>query len=185
MTIETTRFDLFSRRDLIHGGLILGGLALTGCSPSGSSDGGSEPRQILAAAQSSATPPPAAHEAAMTVYRDPSCGCCGAWADIAREAGYQVTLLDDSDMAAVKLRLGVPAGLASCHTALVDGYVVEGHVPLDQVDRLLRERPADIKGIAVPGMPIGSPGMEVPDGTREQFQVIAFDQAGETSIYRG
>lgn len=185
MTIETTRFGLFSRRDLIHGGLILGGLALTGCSPSGSSNGGSESRQILAAAQSSATPSPATREAAMTVYRDPSCGCCEAWADIAREAGYQVTLLDDSDMAAVKLRLGVPPGLASCHTALVDGYVVEGHVPLDQVDRLLRERPADIKGIAVPGMPIGSPGMEVPDGTRKPFQVIAFDQAGETSIYRG
>src|SRR3546814_3037834 len=85
----------------------------------------------------------------MTVYRDPSCGCCEAWAKIAEDAGYQVTLLDDNNMTAVKQRLGVPAELASCHTAVVGDYVIEGHVPLEEVDRLLRERPSDIAGIAV------------------------------------
>lgn len=120
----------------------------------------------------------------MTVYRDPSCGCCEAWARIAENDGYQVSLLDDNNMSAVKQRLGVPTELASCHTAVVDDYVIEGHVPLDQVDRLLRERPSDIRGIAVPGMPIGSPGMEAPDGRTEPFQVIAFDAKGETSIYK-
>lgn len=118
----------------------------------------------------------------MTVYRDPSCGCCEAWTGIAEKAGYQVTLLDDNDMTEVKQRLGVPPELASCHTAVVDNYVIEGHVPLDQVERLLRERPAGIRGIAVPGMPIGSPGMEVPDGTKEPFRVIAFSE-GQTSVY--
>ena len=120
----------------------------------------------------------------MTVYRDPSCGCCEAWAKVAEDAGYQVTLLDDNNMTAVKQRLGVPAELASCHTVVVGDYVIEGHVPLEEVDRLLRERPSDIAGIAVPGMPLGSPGMEVPDGTKEPFQVIAFDAAGRTSIYK-
>src|SRR3546814_9191190 len=106
----------------------------------------------------------------MTVCRDPSCGCCEAWAKSAEDAGYQVTLLDDNNMTAVKQRLGVPAELASCHTAVVGDYVIEGHVPLEEVDRLLRERPSDIAGIAVPGMPLGSPGMEVPDGTKEPFK---------------
>jgi hypothetical protein len=77
----------------------------------------------------------------------------------------------------------VPADLASCHTTTVGGYVVEGHVPLDQVARLLRERPTGIRGIAVPGMPAGSPGMETPDGSVEPYQVIAFDAQGRTSIY--
>lgn len=178
MSYEATAVRSLSRRDLICGGLVLGSLALAGCSPSGKD--GSEARQDLAAVQSSP-----ARKVAMTVYRDPSCGCCEAWARIAGDSGYEVTLQDDANMPAVKQRLGVPAELASCHTALVDGYVVEGHVALDQVDRLLRERPSGIKGIAVPGMPIGSPGMEVPDGTRESFQVIAFHGDGGTSVYQG
>ncbi|WP_262503847.1 DUF411 domain-containing protein [Sphingosinithalassobacter sp. CS137] len=120
----------------------------------------------------------------MTVYRDPSCGCCEAWASIAEQNGYQVTLLDDPNMAAVKQRLGVPPELSSCHTALVGEYVVEGHVPLDQVARMLRERPSGMRGIAVPGMPIGSPGMEVPDGSKEPFQVVAFYKNGRTEIFR-
>ncbi len=86
-------------------------------------------------------------------------------------------------MGSVKERLGVPADLASCHTTTVAGYVVEGHVPLDQVARLLRERPPGIRGIAVPGMPSGSPGMETPDGSAEPYQVIAFDDQGRTSLF--
>lgn len=165
-----------SRRGTLAGGLVLGGFLLVGCSPSGgrSADGGNV----------SADPAASTRKAAMTVYRDPSCGCCEAWATIAEQAGYQVSLLDDADMTAVKQRLGVPPQLASCHTTLVDGLVVEGHVPLDQVDRLLRERPAGIAGIAVPGMPLGSPGMEVPDGSVQPYQVIAFKRSGETSVYR-
>jgi hypothetical protein len=111
----------------------------------------------------------------MTVFRDPSCGCCEAWAEIARKAGYRVDLRDDQDMTAVKGRLGVPEQLASCHTAEVGGMVIEGHVPIEEVARLLREKPAGVRGIAVPGMPAGSPGMEVPDGTKQPFQVMAFD----------
>jgi hypothetical protein len=91
---------------------------------------------------------------------------------------------DDQDMMEVKQRVGVPEELASCHTALVGGFVIEGHVPMEEVARLLRERPAGIKGIAVPGMPIGSPGMEAPDGAKQPFQVIAFDAAGKRSVFR-
>ena len=119
----------------------------------------------------------------MLVYRDPSCGCCEAWARMARERGYRAELIDDPDMAAVKRRLGVPELLVSCHTAAAGSWVIEGHVPFEQVDRLLRERPAGIRGIAVPGMPRGSPGMEMPDGSRDEFQVIAFDSSGRTFVY--
>lgn len=87
-------------------------------------------------------------------------------------------------MALVKQRYGVATELASCHTSLVEGYVFEGHVPMEDVARLLRERPTDIKDIAVAGMPTGSPGMESPDGTREALHVVAFDANGRTRIYR-
>lgn len=92
------------------------------------------------------------------IYKHPLCGCCGAWADIARERGYVVTVRETEDLAPLKRQMGIPEEMESCHTALVDGYVVEGHVPFDVLARLLEERP-DIKGIAVPGMPAGSPGM--------------------------
>ena len=119
----------------------------------------------------------------MTVFRDPGCGCCEAWAEQARQAGYTVNLTDRTDMAAVKKQYGVPEQLASCHTTLVSNYAIEGHVPLGDVARLLGERPAGIIGIAVPGMPRGSPGMEMPDGTKDAFEVIAFDAAGKTSRF--
>ncbi|WP_243444696.1 DUF411 domain-containing protein [Sphingosinicella humi] len=179
MTIDRMSVRPRSRREFIYGGLAFGGLALVGCSPSSDERAATDPK-----GGSAGGAPATVQKAAMTVYRDPSCGCCEAWAKIAEDAGYQVTLLDDNNMTAVKQRLGVPAELASCHTAVVGDYVIEGHVPLEEVDRLLRERPSDIKGIAVPGMPLGSPGMEVPDGTKEPFQVIAFDATGRTSIYK-
>lgn len=118
----------------------------------------------------------------MTIYRDPGCGCCLAWAAAARRAGYRTRVIDTPDMAQVKRRLGVPQALASCHTTLVAGLLVEGHVPLDRVDRLLRARPASIRGIAVPGMPVGSPGMESPDGRRQAFRVYTFDAQGRAAI---
>ena len=119
----------------------------------------------------------------MTVYRDPGCGCCEAWAELARRVGYEVALRNEPDMPAVKRRLGVPANLASCHTAVIANYVIEGHVPFDRIARLLAARPAGVIGIAVPGMPAGSPGMEMPDGRSEAFQVFAFDAQGRSSIF--
>ena len=119
----------------------------------------------------------------MIVYRDPSCGCCEAWAQLARQAGFGARVIDEPDMPAIKRRLGVPEALASCHTAVVDDFVLEGHVPFAQIERLLRTRPPGVKGIGVPGMPAGSPGMEMPDGRRDEFDVLAFDGAGRTFVF--
>lgn len=120
----------------------------------------------------------------MLVYRDPECGCCEAWADIARAEGFAVTVENRADMAAVKTRYGVPDQLASCHTAVIGGYAIEGHVPMRHVARLLHDKPRDIRGIAVPGMPRGSPGMEMPDGSADAFEVMAFSSDGKVSIFR-
>lgn len=109
------------------------------------------------------------------VYKSASCGCCGAWVEHMRRAGFSVRATDVDDLDAVKARFGVPDELASCHTAIVAGYVVEGHVPAGDVRRLLAERPR-ATGLAVPGMPIGSPGMEQ-GNTREPYQTILFDRS--------
>ena len=171
-----------SRRHVVLGILATTGLLLAGCSKDRKEAGGGT--EEASATENAAKAGPVSLTA-MTVFRDPSCGCCEAWAEIARKAGYQVDLRDDQDMAAVKRRLGVPEKLASCHTAEVGGMVIEGHVPFDDVARLLREWPTNIRGIAVPGMPLGSPGMEVPDGTTQPFKVVAFDQQGKSSVFRG
>lgn len=117
---------------------------------------------------------------AMVVYKDPSCGCCKLWVDHVRAAGFTVSVRDSSDVASVKTRYGVPGRLASCHTAIVGGYVVEGHVPADLVQKLLREKPK-VAGLAVPGMPSGSPGME--GGPKEAYRVLTFDAQGKTTVY--
>jgi hypothetical protein len=111
---------------------------------------------------------------AITVYKDPDCGCCSAWIEHLREAGYKVRAVDSADMAAVKKRLGVPAELASCHTGVVDasGQVVEGHVPAAALARLLATPLTD--GVAVPGMPVNSPGMGKMDG-----KLVTVDFAGK------
>lgn len=166
---------LLTRRSVTGGLAAAAVIALGGCSRSPGE------QQQAAKRQPSSSPP---QLAAMTVYRDPSCGCCQAWAAIARTAGYQVTVIDRTDMPAIKLRYGVPKELESCHTTTVGNYAVEGHVPLELVGKLLVEKPADVRGIAVPGMPAGSPGMEVPDGTKQPFQVMAFDSAGRISPFR-
>lgn len=106
----------------------------------------------------------------MTMYRSPDCSCCHLWADIARAAGWTVASADKVDMAAFKADVGVPPEYASCHTTMVGGYFVEGHVPVEAVERLLAERP-DIDGIALPGMPAGSPGMGGAQGG--PFEVLA------------
>lgn len=108
----------------------------------------------------------------VTVYKDANCGCCTAWARHLSDAGFDVTTRDVTDLPERKRALGVPARLGSCHTAQVGGYVVEGHVPAASIKRLLQEKPA-ASGLAVPGMPIGSPGMEGPNP--EHYEVRIFD----------
>lgn len=120
----------------------------------------------------------AAQAATYVMFRDPNCGCCKQWAEHMRTGmNAEVAITESADMAAVKDRNGVPAALRSCHTMIVDGYVIEGHVPAADVERLLKERPEGVRGLAVPGMPVGSPGMEM-GGKTEPYQVIAFGPAG-------
>jgi hypothetical protein len=123
---------------------------------------------------------------AITVTKDPNCGCCDAWADHLKANGFAVTIVEDAKINRLKARLGVPSALASCHTAEVDGYVIEGHVPAGAIRRLLAQRPK-AKGLAVPGMPIGSPGMEVPDQAPEVYAVMLFGPGGTKVFarYRG
>jgi hypothetical protein len=118
----------------------------------------------------------------VTVYKTPTCGCCKLWVDHLKAHGYRVTERDTSDVAPVKAMLGVPRQLGTCHTAVVGGYVVEGHVPADVIARLLRERPK-VTGIAVPGMPLGSPGMEVPGRAPERYDILSFDRQGKVAVY--
>ncbi len=118
----------------------------------------------------------------VTVYKSPTCGCCSKWIDHMRQQGFDVKSMDVEDIGRVKATYGVPAESGSCHTALVRGYVLEGHVPADSVKRLLREKPK-VAGLAVPGMPVGSPGMEVPSGQVERYDVISFDKGGKTAVY--
>ena len=116
----------------------------------------------------------------VTVYKTPTCGCCVKWIDHLEAGGLTVEAVDLDSVAGIKREHGVPNELASCHTALVDGYVIEGHVPVEDVLRLLEERP-DVAGLAVPEMPIGSPGMEGPNP--ERYEVIAFTEQGDTHTY--
>jgi hypothetical protein len=120
----------------------------------------------------------------MEVYKSPTCGCCSKWVEHVQAAGFtaKVTEIDDAALDQLKTKRGVPATAQSCHTAIVDGYVVEGHVPAPEIHRMLRERPA-IAGIAVGGMPTGSPGMEVPGRAPQQYNVVAFDKQGAVRVY--
>lgn len=120
-----------------------------------------------------------AHE--VSVYKDPNCGCCSAWAEHMRRNGFRVSTFDVTDLDAVKRKYRVPAPLGSCHTASVGGYTIEGHVPAESVRRLLAQRPAGVIGLAVPGMPLGSPGMESP--TPQRYDILAFDAKGASRVF--
>lgn len=120
--------------------------------------------------------PKQAEAAPMVVYKSPTCGCCGAWVDHVRENGFEVEVKEVFDLEPIKAAAGVPGQMESCHTAMIDGYVVEGHVPAEDIKRLLSEKP-DVKGIAVPGMPIGSPGMEMGD-QKEPYVSVLFGDKG-------
>lgn len=138
------------------------------------------------AADPPAAAPPAGaaatNNATVTVYKSPTCGCCAKWVEHMQASGYKVVVHDTEKMAPVKADLGVPEALESCHTATVGGYVVEGHVPAADIDRLLKERPK-VAGLAVPGMPTGSPGMEMPGTPADRYDVMAFGPGGAARVF--
>lgn len=137
-------------------------------------------RIVLALALSAGVPLGAASAAEVMVYKSPTCGCCSAWVDHLKANGFDVEVENVRDVNRIKQQQGVTRELASCHTALVDGYVVEGHVPAADIKRLLETKPA-IAGLAVPGMPMGSPGMEGP--IKQKYDVVSFDKDGKTKVF--
>lgn len=143
-------------------------------SPAGQGAGASTSTSADAATQPQAL--------AMVVHKSPTCGCCGAWVEHMRHAGFQVEVRDADNINPVKERVGVPLGKGSCHTAEVGGYFIEGHVPAGDVKRLLAEKP-DAKGLVLPGMPAGSPGMEMPDGRTEPYTVELVRRDGATEPF--
>lgn len=136
----------------------------------------------LASFSACAEKPAPTEQPVLTVYKSPTCGCCLKWVEHMRDAGFEVTVNDVDNVHPVKMRVGVPPGKGSCHTAEVGGYFLEGHVPASDVKRLLAQRPA-AKGLAVPGMPLGSPGMEVPDGRKQPYDVELVANDGTTSQF--
>ena len=132
---------------------------------------------VLAAPHAwAAAPPP------LTVYKTASCGCCRGWITIMTRAGYRPKVVNVEDITPIGKRHGVPFELSSCHLAMIGGYVVVGHVPAADVGRLLKERPKAL-GITVPGMPLGSPGMEMPDGRKEPYQTLLLLPGGKTRVF--
>lgn len=127
---------------------------------------------VLAPSAQRATP--------ITVYKTPTCGCCGKWVDHMRANGFAPTVTDLPNLTAIKQSTGVPGNLQSCHTSVIEGYAVEGHVPADVVRQLLKEKPK-VAGIAVPGMPMGSPGME--GAYKDKYNVVAFGKDGSQKVY--
>lgn len=138
----------------------------------------------LAGALASACKKPASSEplANLVVHKSEGCACCDGWVRHLRAAGFAVEVREESNMNEIKTRVGVPAGKGSCHTAVVAGYFIEGHVPAQDVQRLLAERPAG-KGLVLPGMPLGSPGMETEDGTVQAYTVELVLPSGETVAF--
>jgi hypothetical protein len=116
----------------------------------------------------------------ISVYKSPTCGCCNKWVDHLKDSGFEVKSYNRNDMPQVKQQLGVAPPLQSCHTAIINGYVIEGHVPATDIQRLLSEKPA-IHGLTVPGMPMGSPGMEGP--RKDRYDVLAIDKQGKTTVF--
>lgn len=123
---------------------------------------------------------PSADAPHIKVYKDPNCGCCKAWIEHLEQNGFVVEVMDMPDLSAVKAKYGVKQEIEACHTGVVNGYAIEGHVPADVILKMLKEKPA-IAGLAVPGMPAGSPGME--GAIKEKYDVLTFDRAGRTTVY--
>ena len=141
-------------------------------------------RSALVAAMASLLPAGklvAADQAVITVHKDPTCGCCSGWVRHLQQAGFATNVVETRDLDPLKRRLGVPDDLAACHTAEVSGYVVEGHVPASALNKFIAERPS-ATGLAVPGMPVGSPGME--GGEPEVYEVVMFGPSGRRPYMR-
>ena len=135
---------------------------------------------VITVASAGIAATPVTKPVVIKVYKTPECGCCKAWVKHLRANGFVVETMDMPDLSLVKQKYGVKPALQSCHTAVVNGYVIEGHVPADLITRMLKERPA-IAGLAVPGMPSGSPGME--GALKQQYEVLTFDRAGHSRVY--
>ncbi|GAB3516100.1 DUF411 domain-containing protein [Pseudoxanthomonas daejeonensis] len=156
--------------------LLLVAAAAPGCGGPAGSDATTS--TLAAAATAAPVLPPAASPVAtqdgllplLEVFRSPACGCCGAWVEHMQHAGFPVQVREVDDLEAVRRQMGVPFGKGSCHTARIDGYIVEGHVPAADIRRLLAQRP-NARGLVLPGMPAGSPGMEMPDGHVQPYTV--------------
>jgi len=122
------------------------------------------------------------HNAEITVYKSPTCGCCKDWVTYLEDEGFEVTAIDHDDVDSIKVKFGLTdPKLKSCHTAIVEGYLVEGHVPASDIEKLLRTRPTHIKGLSAPGMPMMSPGMA--SRTPKDYAVLSFTESGETAVY--
>ncbi len=134
---------------------------------------------VVAALVTQSTPLWAIGSEDVTVYKSPTCGCCAKWVEHLKKNGFTVAVKEMDDVTPIKDSLGVPADLRSCHTAVMGGYVIEGHVPADLVKKVRSDHPK-IAGLAVPGMPNDAPGM---DGKGDGYKVIAFDKSGKTSVY--
>ena len=135
---------------------------------------------LTTAAAPTRAPVADAKKPTITVYKDAGCGCCKSWIKHLIKHGYRVDAKDTPNMTEIKRTMGIPDGLSACHTAVVNGYLIEGHVPAADIARLLKEKPK-VAGLAVPGMPMGSPGMEGP--RTQHYQVLSFDKAGKTKVF--
>ena len=169
---------------------LLGGAAFLGFSRYSATDraetvGPASVGSVSAASQSATAMAAAVDPSlpAVKVYKSPTCGCCTDWIAHMRENGFAVEVVDTNDMATVKAALGVPTEMGSCHTAEIGDYLVEGHVPASDIKSFLAEAP-DARGLAVPGMPVGSPGMEVAGQPADPYDVVAFGAAGGPTVYR-
>jgi len=138
---------------------------------------------VLAMTVVSVSPMAQGRTTAVAIYKTPTCGCCSLWVKHLAQNGFTTKVTDMESLEDVKTTNNVPRQARSCHTAVVDGYVIEGHVPAAEIQRLLKERPKGVIGLAVPGMPIGSPGMEVQGMTPQAYNVLAFDKSGQVTVF--
>jgi hypothetical protein len=162
-------------------------LAVAGCSQSGApqtaaQSGDADAGAALAATLAEDGAAMAADRLLVVVHKNESCGCCNQWVEHLKQNGFHVKVRDVSNMGPIKDHVGIPVAKGSCHTGLIGGYFVEGHVPASDVRRLLAEHP-DAKGLTVPGMPAGSPGMETPDGKVQPYDVLLVARDGSTSVF--
>lgn len=155
--------------------LVLAMVALSACTPTAQAP-------LAAVAATGPATSPAQGLPIALVHKSPTCGCCGLWVDHLKKAGFEVEVRNSENVTPVKQRLGVPYGKGSCHTAEIGGYFIEGHVPVEDIKRLLAEKP-DAKGLVLPGMPMGSPGMEGPEGTSQSYTVELVARDGTTSPF--